>query len=187
MGAFANAASRRSRPKVTKTVRISDEFRHSSQAQWNLHSNESATETSSSRSIVFGCGLCGLCGLRGLCGSSSSSSSWRGRGRIPVEVPRWPASEGVSHCCSLAGFGVSLMNVPEDSTFGTSKVGPESMPRRAWAICGVVLSRASGRIGFATTTFTTTFTTALAIAWRVGLTATTQSSHSPAISTSTTC
>lgn len=181
MGAFANAASRRSRPKVTKTVRISDEFRHSSQAQWNLHSNESATETSSSRSIVFGCGLCGL---RGLCGSSSSSSSWRGRGRIPVEVPRWPASEGVSHCLSLAGFGVSLMNVPEDSTFGTSKVGPESMPGRAGTIYGVVLSRASGRIGFATTTFTT-FTTALAIAWRVGLTATTQSSHSPAISTST--
>jgi len=178
MGAFANAASRRSRPKVTKTVRISDEFRHSSQAQWNLHSNESATETSSSRSIVFGCGLCGLCGL---CGSS-----WRSRGRIPVEVPRWPASEGVSHCLSLAGFGVSLMNVPEDSTFGTTKVGSESMPGRTGTICGVVLSRASGRIGFATTTFTT-FTTALAIAWRVGLTATTQSSHSPAISTSTTC
>lgn len=170
MGAFANAASRRSRPKVTKTVRISDEFRHSSQAQWNLHSNESATETSSSRSIVFGCGLWGSC--------------WRGRGRIPVEVPRWPASEGVSHCFSLAGFGVSLMNVPEDSTFGTSKIGSESMPGRTGTICGVVLSRASGRIGFATTTFTT-FTTALAIAWRVGLTATTQSSHSPAISTST--
>jgi len=176
MGAFANAASRRSRLKVTKTVRISDEFRHSSQAHWNLHSNESATETSSSGSIVFGCGLCG----------SSSSSSWRGHGRIRVEVPRWPASEGISHCCGLAGFGVSLMNVPEDSTFGTSKVGPESMPGRAGTIYGVVLSSASGRIGFATTTFTT-FTTALAIAWRVGLTATTQSSHSPAISTSTTC
>ena len=43
MGAFANAASRRLRLKVTKTVRIGDEIRHSSQAQWNLHRNESAT------------------------------------------------------------------------------------------------------------------------------------------------
>jgi hypothetical protein len=36
MGLFANAESRRCHSKVTKTVRISDEFRHSLQPHRNL-------------------------------------------------------------------------------------------------------------------------------------------------------
>ena len=61
MGAFANAASRRSRPKVTKTVRIGDEFRHSSQDSGifiatNRQPKRAAADQSSSGAVsaVFG-------------------------------------------------------------------------------------------------------------------------------------
>jgi hypothetical protein len=110
MGAFANAASRRSRRKVTKTVRTSDEIRHSSQPQRNLHSNEAATATSTCGSIFLG----GL--LR------------RGRRSTRVEVARRSTSESVLQCFGLAGFGIPLMDVPEDSAFGTGKVRPKTMP-----------------------------------------------------------
>ena len=84
------------------------------------------------QSILFGrfarCGWCGGGGGRG--------------GR--VEVTRRPASEGILHCFGLTGFRIALVNVPENSTFRTGEVGPESMSRGAGTVRGVVLSRASG-------------------------------------------
>jgi len=142
MGAFANAVSRRSHPKVTKTVKMSDEIRHSSQSQWNLQSNEAATATSACGSIFFG-GLlrCGRSGTR-------------------IEIARRSASERILQCFGLAGFGITLMNVPENSAFGTSKVGPKSMPGGTGTIHSVVLSptggfTTSGRTGCTAATTTT--------------------------------
>jgi hypothetical protein len=68
----------------------------------------------------------------------------RGRGRGRVEISGRPASEGILHCLGLTGFRIALVNVPENSAFRTGEVGPESMPRGAGTVRGVVLSRAGG-------------------------------------------